>query len=122
MNRKWDLEGEFYLFTTEQSGRTTPVLSGYRPIHKLYDNYLSSGQHEYPDALSVALGDTAKVRVWLVTPEVYPDCLWVGREIDVMESPQRVVGKLTVTQILNEILLGTAESYNRTWKKPFYLD
>lgn len=122
MNRKWDLEGDFYLFSTEQSGRETPVLSNYRPIHKLYDNYLSSGQHEYPDVPSVARGGTAKVRVWLVTPEVYPGCLWIGREIDVMEGPQRVVGKLTVTQILNEILLGTAESYRRTWKKPFYLD
>jgi elongation factor Tu len=122
MNRECDIEGKFHLFDTNQSGRKTPVLSGYRPIHRLYDNYLSSGQHEYPDVQSVAPGEMAKVRIWFVTPEVYPGCLWIGREIDVMESPQQVVGKLTVTRIFNEILSGNADSYYPRWIKPDYLD
>lgn len=122
MNRECDFEGKFYLFDTKQGGRKTPVFSGYRPLHKLYDNYLSSGHHEYPDVQSVAPGDTVKVRAWLVTPEVYPGCLWIGREIDVMEGPERVLGKLTVTRIFNEILCGDAESYNGNWIKPDYLD
>ena len=98
------------------------MLSGYRPIHQLYDNYLSSGQHEYPDVESVAPGETAKVRVWFVTPKVYPGCLWTDREIDVMESPQRVIGKLTVTRIFNETLSGNADSYDPNWIKPDYLE
>jgi hypothetical protein len=39
-----------------------------------------------------------------------------------MEGAERVVGKLTVTRILNEILCGDADSYNRNWVKPDYLD
>jgi translation elongation factor EF-Tu-like GTPase len=122
MNRECDIEGELYLFDTEQSGRKSPVFSGYRPIHRLYDNYLSSGRHEYPDVQSVAPGDTVRVRAWLVTPEVYPGCLWIGREIDVMEGAEQIVGKLTVTRIFNKILLGDAGSYNRIWVEPDYLD
>ena len=122
MNRACDIEGKFHLFDTKQSGRQTPVFSCYRPIHKLYNNYLSSGHHIYPDVQSVAPGDTVKVCAWLVTPEVYPACLWIGREIDVMEGGEQVVGKLTVTQIFNEILHGDAESYNGRWIKPDYLD
>lgn len=67
MNRACDIEGQFHLFHTKQSGRQTPVFSGYKPIHKLYGNYLSSGHHEYPDVQSVAPGDTVKVCAWLVT-------------------------------------------------------
>lgn len=122
MDRECDIEGDFYLFDTQQSDRKTPVLSGYRPIHKLYDNYLSSGQHEYPDVPSVAPGETAKVRAWFVTPEVYPRCLWIGREIDVMEGPERLVGKLTVTRIVNVSLRGDADLHLRNWVKPDYLD
>jgi hypothetical protein len=115
MNRQHDIEGEFSLYSTSQSGRKTAVFSGYRPIHKLYDNYLSSGQHEYPDVGQVAPGKTARVFAWLITPEVYPGSLWIGRELDVMEGPNHVVGKLKVTRILNNVLAGSAEAYSPHW-------
>jgi translation elongation factor EF-Tu-like GTPase len=118
MNKESDIEGHFHLFDTAQSGKQTPVLSGYIPVHKLYDNYLSSGKHEYPDVHCVAPGETAKVRVCLITPEVCAGCLWIGREIDVMEGVEKVVGKLTVTRIFNEILSGDADSYSFHWIKP----
>lgn len=118
MNRQHDIEGEFHLYGTAQSGRKTPVFSGYRPIHKLYDNYLSSGQHEYPDVEQVAPGETARVLGWLITPEVYPGSLWIGRELDVMEGATHVVGKLTVTRILNNILAGSAEDHYPHRVKP----
>jgi translation elongation factor EF-Tu-like GTPase len=122
MNRESDFEGEFHLFDTRPGGRKSPALSGYMPIHKLYDNYLSSGRHEYPDVECVAPGATTKARVWLITPEVYPGSLWIGRELDVMEGEERVVGKLTITKICNNILSGNADSYSPYWIKPDYLD
>lgn len=115
MNRQHDIEGEFHLYGTAQSGRKTSVFSGYRPVHKLYDNYFSSGHHEYPDAEQVAPGETARVLAWLISPEVYPGSLWIGRELDVMEGATCVVGKLTVTRILNDILAGSAEDYDPYW-------
>lgn len=118
MNCLHDIEGEFHLYGTAQSGRKTPVFSGYRPVHKLYDNYLSSGQHVYPDVEQVAPGGTARVLAWLITPEVYPGSLWIGRELDVMEGATHVVGRLTVTRILNNILVGSAEDHYPHWVAP----
>jgi len=115
MNRQSDIEGELYLFDFNQGGRQSPVSSGYMPLHKLYDNYLSSGKHEYPATQCVAPGETAKALVWLITPEVYPGCLWIGRELAVMEGPRTVVGTLTITKIFNEILSGSADSYLPRW-------
>jgi translation elongation factor EF-Tu-like GTPase len=85
------------------------VFSGYRPSHKVHDNYLTSAQHEYICVNQVAPGETAVVKVWFITPEVYPQCLWCCREIDVQEG-KHVVGKLIVTKILNKILEGSPET------------
>jgi hypothetical protein len=118
MNRQSDFDGEFRLFETRESGKENAVLSGYRPLHKLYENHLSSGNHEYPEKGQVAPGEVARVRVWLITPAVYPGCLWLGRELDVMEGPARVVGKLTITRIFNEILSGSKSAYSPDWTQP----
>jgi hypothetical protein len=115
MNRQHDIEGELHLFDTRQGGRQGPVTSGFMPLHKLYDNYLSSGKHEYRATQCVAPGEIALALVWLITPDVYPGCLWIGRELDIMEGPTRVVGKLTITKIFNEILCGSADSYSPRW-------
>jgi hypothetical protein len=117
MNRCHDIEGELQLLPSEEGGRTKPVLSGMRPVHKLHDNYLSSGQHEFVGVAQAAPGETVSVLVWLVTPDVYPGCLWVGREIEVLEVP-RVFAKLKITKVINPILLGTPEAYSPTWVEP----
>ena len=95
-----------------------PVFSGYRPFHKLHDNYLSSGQHKYPDTEKIMPGESARALVWLITPDVYPGCLWVGRDIDVMEGESRLIGKLTVEKILNTVLCGSPETYSPVWVEP----
>lgn len=117
VNRAHHIEGEFHLYDSLQGGRTRPVESGYRPQHRVHDNYASSGRHVYPQVEQLAPGATAKVQVWFVTPEVHPASLWIGRELDVMEGA-RVVGKLTVSKILNDVLAGTAETYTSLWTKP----
>ncbi len=114
MNRLHDVEGEFTL----DRHRSGPVFSGYRPVHKLYNNYLSSGQHHYLDTEQVLPGQTAKVKVWLITPEYYPACLWLGREVDVMEGAINIVGKLKISKIITLSLAGSAESYSPHWIAP----
>lgn len=111
------VEGTFHLFASAQGGRTAPVESGYRPQHKVHDNYLSTGRHEYPDVEQVAPGDSVKVHAWFVTPEMYPGSLWAGRQVAVMEG-RNVVGMLTVTRILNDVLAGSKDSYSPVWTKP----
>jgi translation elongation factor EF-Tu-like GTPase len=121
MHRSHDIEGEFYIFAAAQSGRRTPAYSGYRPQHKIHDNYQTSGQHEYLNATQVAPGETVSTKIWLLTPDVYPNSLWVGRKIGVFEGA-RQVGTFTVSRIVNDVLLGSPETYNPVWAEPPGLD
>lgn len=89
----------------------------YRPQHKLYDNYWTSGLHKYLDVEEVVPGGTARVAVWFITPEVYPHSLWKGREITVGEG-EHAVGTLKVTRVLNPNLRGKAATYNSVWSEP----
>ena len=109
-----DFEGTVSFLDPRSGGRRTPALSNYRPTHRLHENYLSSGMHEYLDVEAVHPGETARVAVWLIAPEVYPGCLWVGREIDVCEG-ERKVGSVRVDRLFNEVLRGTPETYQRLW-------
>ena len=118
LHRPHDFAGILYLLPAEQGGRQPGVRSGYRPIHKLYDNYLSSGEHEYPESNSANPGETTPVRVWLITPDVYPASIWVGRKLEILEGPVKLVGILTVQAVNNPILLGTAERYSPLWTAP----
>jgi elongation factor Tu len=65
--RPADAEGIFSLLT---NGRSLPVSSGYRPQHQVHENYLSSGQHEYLDRALVAPGESARVEISFISPEV----------------------------------------------------
>lgn len=118
MNRQHDIEGLFHLYEKRRNGQQIPVFSGGRPLHKLYENYFSSGQHEYPDAEKIMPGETARALVWLITPYAYPGSLWVGREIDVVNGMLDVIGKLIIEKILNPVLCGSAQAYSPVWIKP----
>ncbi len=100
MHHSPDVEGIFHLFA---SGRSNPVYSNYRPQHAVHDNYQTSGNHHYLDGACVYPGESMKVAVWLITPQVYPHCLWEGREIKVLEGA-RHVGNLRIVQVFNQIL------------------
>ncbi len=115
MNRAADFEGVLKL--AAEGGRSGPVRTGYRPGHRLYDNYISSGEHRFVGVDEIPVGGQANVEVWLITPAVYPGCLWDRRVIDVCEGT-RVVGTLTVTRVLNESLRGSEEAYSSVWVEP----
>jgi translation elongation factor EF-Tu-like GTPase len=122
MNRPHDIEAEFCLLPTAQGGRKTPAFSGYRPQHKIHENYQTSGQHEYLTATNqITPGETVLTKIWFVTPDVYPYSIWVGREIEVFEG-SHMVGTLTVTRVVNAILIGSPENYNSVWVEPVGLD
>jgi len=118
LHRPCDLTGILFLLPAEEGGRQQSVRSGYRPTHKIYDNYLSSGEHEYPESNSASPGEATPVRVWLITPEVYPASIWVGRRLEILEGPGKLVGILTVQAINNPVLLGAAESWSSLWVAP----
>ena len=83
--------------------RRTPAADGYRPAHRIREDYLTTGVHHYFDVTEVAPDGEARGTITFITPEVYPNTLWVGRIIDICEG-EHVVGAATVDKVLNPIL------------------
>jgi elongation factor Tu len=116
MTPRIDLVGMFHLDAA--GGRSAPAFGGhYRPLHKVYDNYLTSGTHFYPGTESVSPGESTRVEIMLVTPEIYPGSLWVGRVIEVYEGPRRV-GTVRIDEIRTELLRGDPASRATNWMPP----
>ncbi|MFN7139267.1 MAG: hypothetical protein ACK4UN_08010 [Limisphaerales bacterium] len=107
MHRSPDVEADIYFLPPERGGRPVPAHSGYRPAHKVREDYLTTGVHTYIDSEQVFPCETARAFISFITPELYPHCLWVGREISVQEG-SRVVGSARITKILNPILEKTS--------------
>lgn len=96
-----DVEAEITLLA--EGGRQTGVFSGYRPAHKVKDDYLTTGIHHYISSNEVKPGEAALGTIAFITPEAYPHSLWVGRVIDIQEG-SRVVGHARITRIMNPLL------------------
>ena len=109
-----DFEGEFYLFGGAANARK---YSGYRPQHEVHDNYQTSGMHTYIGREFVDPGEKVLVQVQLITPKVYPRCLWEGRQVKVLEGAKQV-GTLRVTNLLNASLRVAPDAYEAVWVEP----
>jgi len=101
--QKPDVEAEITLLPTDQGGRETPVLTGYRPAHKIRSDYLTTGVHQYFERSEVAPGETVRGTIAFITPDAYPHCLSVGQEIDIQEGG-RLVGRARIMKIFNPLL------------------
>ena len=89
--------------------RRTPAADGYRPHHLVTENYLTTGVHHYYDTQTVSLNGTAKGTITFLSPEAYPNCLWIGKKINIQEG-ERIVGYATILKVLNPILLGECDA------------
>lgn len=85
--------------------RKNPARNGYRPHHLVTDTYLTTGVHHYYDVDEVPPGGSAKGTITFLSPEAYPHCLWIGKEIRIQEGTH-VVGSATITRIFNPLLYG----------------
>lgn len=115
--RPADFEGILSLSRTDNDGRQSAALTGYRPAHQLHDNDCSTGIHEYLDSDQVQPGESGRVAVCLSTPDMYPACLWEGREINILEGKKQV-GTLRVSSIFNATLRTTHDEYLSRWQTP----
>ncbi|WP_157655175.1 hypothetical protein [Burkholderia ubonensis] len=98
-----DLIVNFSLTAHRSGGSSKKVISGYRPIYKVRNDYGSSAHHEFVDATGVCTGHQCKAEVWLLSPEAYPHTFWLGRRVEVAEG-SRVVGVADVLEIVNPLL------------------
>ena len=99
-----DIEAVVTLLSTKDGGRQNASGSGYRPAHLVKENYLTTAMQYYIGQETLYPGESCLANIWFITPEAYPQSLWVGKNIQFQEGG-RVVGYANVTQINNELLL-----------------
>lgn len=99
LDRTPDVEVEFRF----NGARTRPVVSGYRPDHLIKEGYLTCGVHKYFKEDIVMPGETVCGTITFISPESYPKCLWIGKEIHIQEGA-KIVGYAVVKQIFNSLL------------------
>ena len=94
----------FELTALRMTGEVKRVGSGYRPAYDIKPDYWTSVHHVFMEDREVATGEKARAEVWFLTPDVYPETLWVGRVLNVAEG-SRKIGIATILEVHNEILL-----------------
>ena len=83
--------------------RKSFVKSGYRPGHLVTDDYVTTGVHCYYGTDMVEANGKATGTITFLTPEFYPNCLWEGKKIKILEGA-RIVGHATILEVFNPIL------------------
>lgn len=98
MKFKPDVEALFEFI----GNRKENIYEGYRPAHLLCENCLTTGVHNYYN-LENGIDQGLKGTITFISPEAYPACLWVGKQIAMYEGGN-IVGYATITNIFNSIL------------------
>ena len=97
--RSPDVEVQFAF----NGARIHPAADGYRPAHLIDDHSLTTGVHHDNGLGAVPPDGSAEGTIPFITPEAYPHCLWIGKQISIQEG-ERVVGYAVVTRIMNPLL------------------
>ena len=97
------------------------VFSGMRPTFLIKEDYLTSGRIELTSGKIELTSDKSEckdplndgdlVTVQFISPELYPNSLWEGKKIDAFDGSKRM-GTLTVQEVINPILAGSAVGRN----------
>lgn len=101
--RQPDVDALVSFLPTEQGGRHTGAISGYRPCHLVLPDYLTSGHHEYKGKAVVMPGESAETQIWFHSPEHYPHSIAEGDDIRIQEG-SRIVGYAKILRIYNALL------------------
>jgi elongation factor Tu len=97
MQFEYDVEAMFQFI----GDRKKNIYEGYRPAHMIQEGYLTTGVHSYYN-IEDSAGEI-KGTITFISPEDYPNCLWIGKKIEMYEG-SKLVGYATILQILNPIL------------------
>ena len=85
--------------------RVHPIYDGFRPMHLIMDNYLTSGIHHYYDRVCIAPDASVSGTISFRTPEAYPHSCWPGKKILIQEG-EKIIGFAIVSAVLNPLLSG----------------
>ncbi len=77
------------------------LYNGYRPIHRILPNYLTTGLHIYNNPGEEK--QTDKGTVTFISPEYYPHSLSVGQTIHFYDGNKHL-GYIEIVKVLNKVL------------------
>lgn len=101
---KVDFIAELQYLTTEQSGRKTPAISGYRPQVKFdFTEMQTSGQQTFIDKETVYPGEKVEAKMKISSPNYFADCLTEGMNFEFREGPT-IIGTGQIKYIVNDKL------------------
>ena len=83
--------------------RHFPTQNGYRPMHLVLPDCLTTGVHYYYDVPYAIPNEKVRGTITFIQPDAYPKTMYIGKTIPIQEG-NRVVGYATVRKILNPIL------------------
>lgn len=88
--------------------RRDKLYEGYRPAHLIRTDCFTTGVHSYYE-LENDTNKDIKGTITFISPESYPACLWIGKQIAIYEG-KNIVGYATITKIFNPILCKDEEA------------
>lgn len=77
--------------------------NGYSPAFQVTDNYSTSGRITLINQDKLNYHETADAYIQFLTPEVYPNTMWIGRVLYFTEG-NLITGSAVVKEIYNPIL------------------
>ncbi|WP_444899918.1 hypothetical protein ACJJIX_03690 [Microbulbifer sp. VAAC004] len=93
------------VFLNEDRG--WPITSSYRPAHQVTPDILTTGEQMFFENDILIPGESARAYIRLLSPEHYPHCLYIGKELNINEG-SRVVGRVKVLEVYNDLLLAAS--------------
>ncbi len=100
-----DFIAKLQYLTTEQGGRKTPAINGYRPQLKFdFTEMQTSGQQTFIGKETVFSGDTVEAKIKMLSPDYFAGCLKEGMEFEFREG-SRIIGTGEIKYIVNDKLL-----------------
>ena len=104
-SRSPDFEADLYLLTSEEGGRQSGIAPGYYPNFDFgrEDGEQNGSGFDMVDGDRIEPGTTARIRVWLMVPELNEGRLNEGQSFTIKEGA-RVVGRGQITAVLSPAL------------------
>lgn len=101
---KTDFIAKLSYRTTNEGGRQTPAISGYRPQVKFeFTEMQTSGQQTFIDKDTVFPGDTVDAKIKILSPDYFAGCLTEGMQFEFREGAT-VIGTGEIKYIVNDKL------------------
>jgi translation elongation factor EF-Tu-like GTPase len=100
--KETDFIAELIYLSTDQGGRLTPALSGYRPQVKFdFSDMQTSGQQTFLNKDIVYPGEIISAEIALISPQFFRGKLYVGLDFEFREGA-RIIGNGRIIKIVNK--------------------